>query len=113
MEILEEGALQKALNAEKKTRDENPPRKTIYEVIEDDYFDELQLKSQREFPKKCKVEYTVPQFIPHEFINKIQQVRIEYGFFSQMVRIKTEVVVVYKSSKAKPPKTILNKNTSY
>ena len=40
MDILEEGALEKATNPENKTTDEEPPRTTIYDIIEDDYFDE-------------------------------------------------------------------------
>ena len=40
MDILEEGALEKALNVKKKTPDEKNPWKTINEVIDDDYFDE-------------------------------------------------------------------------
>ena len=47
MEILGEGATEKALNVKKKTQYGKEPQKTMYEVIEDDYFYESKVR----FPK--------------------------------------------------------------
>ena len=52
---------------------------------------------------KLKAEYNVPQLISHDITMNIQQVGLGYGLFSKIVKIKRElVVVVEKSSKAKP-----------
>ena len=86
-----------------KTQDRKEPWKIIYEVIDGDPFDVSKIKFPEELLIKCKEEFNVPKFIPHHAKKNIQQVCIEYGLFSQIVRIKREVVVVVdKSSKAKP-----------
>ena len=52
---------------------------------------------------KCKEEFSVPRFIPHEVKKKIQQIGLGYGIFSQIVKTKTAVVVLAEnSSKEKP-----------
>ena len=60
------------------------PQKTIYKFIEDEYIDKSKVKLPKQFLKKCKAEYNVPQFIPHEVKKKIQQNGLEYGLFSQI-----------------------------
>ena len=74
MEILEKGPPQKTLNTENKDPDEKYPRKTIYEVIEDDYFDESYVNILKKFLTKCRTEFNVTQSIPHEVKRKIQKV---------------------------------------
>ena len=78
---------------------------TIYDVIEDDYFDESNVKFSKEFLMKCKAVDNVPQLIPYDVKKKIQQVGLKFALFSQIVNIKIEVVVlVENSSKAKAKK---------
>ena len=84
----------------------NNPQKTIYEVIENDYFEKSKVKSPKEFLTKFRTEYNAPQFIPHEVKNKIQQIGLKNVLFLHILNIKTElVVVVEKSSKEKSEKT--------
>ena len=60
------------------------------------------------------MEYNVNQFIPQEVNKKIQQFGLKYGLFSQIVNIKTEVVVVFhKSLKAKSKKPQTKENKSH
>ena len=88
--------------------------KNIYEVIENDYFDESKVKFTKQFLTECETECNVPQFIPHKVKKKIQKVGLKYGLFSQILKIKKEVVVVFqKSFKAKKNKKQLKKNTSH
>ena len=55
---------------------------------------------------KPKAEFNVPQLIPHYVKKNIQQVGLEYGLFSQMVKNKITVAVeVENSSKAKTKKS--------
>ena len=37
---------------------------------------------------KCKVEFNVPQFVPHVVKKNIQQADLKYVLFSQIVKIK-------------------------
>ena len=53
----------------------------IYEIIEDEYFDDSKVKSPKEFLTKFISEYNVPRIVPLEVKKKIQQVGIEYGLF--------------------------------
>ena len=70
------------------------------EVIYDDYFNESKVKYQKYFLVKYKAEFNVSPFIPHDVREKIQQVGIIYGLFSQIMNIKGAVVVeVEKTSK--------------
>ena len=78
----------------------------IYEIIEDEYFDDSKVKSPKEFLTKCISEYNVPRFIPLEVKKKIQQVVIEYGLFLHIVDFRRELVVlIHISSKGKHQKT--------
>ena len=100
MEIIEEGDPEKALNAKSKTQYVKQPQRTIYEVIENDYLNESKVKFPIESPIKCRAEFNVPQFIPHDVKKNIQQVGLENGLLSKTVKIKREVfVVVDKSTK--------------
>ena len=87
MDILEEGAIEKALNIEKKTLDKKT-WKNINEEIDEKYFDESKLKFPKYFLTEFRTELNVHQFIPLEVKKNIQQVGIEYGLFSQIVNIK-------------------------
>ena len=68
--------------------------KTIYEVIDEKYFDENEVKFHKYFLTECKSELNVPQFVPLKIKKNIQQVGLEDGLLSQIVRIKRELVVV-------------------
>ena len=60
---------------------------------------------------KPKSEFNVPQLIPHYVKKNIQQVSLEYGLFSQMVKNKITVAVeVENSSKAKTKNQTEEKN---
>ena len=72
--------------------------KYIYEVIEDEYFDYWKETFQKEFFIKWKAEYNVSRFIQQEVEKNIQQVSLEYGLLSQIVKINRELVVVAKKS---------------
>ena len=61
---------------------------TIYEVIDEKYFDALKVKFPKYFPTKFKSQFNVPRFIPLEVKKKIQQVGLEYLLFLQIVNIK-------------------------
>ena len=106
MDILEECDLDQALDSENKNPDEKPPWKTIYELIEYEYFDESRVKPPKQFLTKFKAEYNIPRLIPHEVKKNTQQFGLECGLFSKIARIKIEKVVVFQnSSKAKPKNT--------
>ena len=62
---------------------ENNHRK-IYQLIEDDYFDESKVKLPKDLLIKCKEEFNSPRFIPHDVKKKIQQVCLKYGFFHKL-----------------------------
>ena len=47
------------------------PHKIIYEVIEEDYFDESKLTPPKHFLMECREEYNVSQLIPHKVKKKI------------------------------------------
>ena len=47
MEVPEEGDPDTALNVRKNTPDGKQPRKKIFEVTEDDYFNELKVKTPK------------------------------------------------------------------
>ena len=64
IEIIEEGSLEKALNAEKKTPYGKPPSGLFWGNI-NDYFDETKVKYPKEFLMKCKSEFNVCQLIPY------------------------------------------------
>ena len=98
MDILEEGALEKALNVEMKTPDRKQQCKTIYEVIEYDYSYGSKIKFSKEFLMKNKAEFNVHQFIPHHVKKNIQQIGLEYCLFSQNMKNEREVVVVVENS---------------
>ena len=74
------------------------PQKIIYEVIEDDYFDESNVKFLEQFLTKCITEFNIPPFIPREVKKKTQQVGLEYGLFSKIAKIKRELVLVVQNS---------------
>ena len=49
--------------------------------MDEKYFDESRVKFHKDFLKKLKLVFNVPQFIPIEIKKKIQQVGLENGFF--------------------------------
>ena len=50
----------------------NPtPWKTIYEIMDEKYFDELKVKYHKDFLMICNSEFKVPQFIPLKTKKKI------------------------------------------
>ena len=56
-------------------------RKYIYEVIEDECFDESKVKFPKEFLTKCRTEFNFPQLIPLKVKKLIQKVGLEYELF--------------------------------
>ena len=77
-------------------------KKTVYELIEDDYSDDSNERFPKEFLTKFRTQYNFSQLFPHKDKKKIQKVSLEYVLSSQIDVIKTEfIVVVHISSKAK------------
>ena len=64
--------------------------------MDEKYFEESKVKFHKYLSTNFKSEFNVPQFIPLEAEKNIQQVGLEYGLFSQIVKIKGELVVVIR-----------------
>ena len=62
--------------------------KGIYEVIDAKYLDELKVKFPKYFLTEFESEFDAPLFITLGIKKGIQQVGLEYGLFSQMMKIK-------------------------
>ena len=102
MEILKFVALEKSIDIKRKTLDGKKKLNTISEVIYENYLKE----SKPKFPGKP--EYNVPQFIPTENKKNIQDVRLEYGLFYHMIKIKiTDFVNTTNIIKGNPKKRVL------
>ena len=64
MEIIAEDDIQKAVMVPGKTTDAEQPWKTKYEVIDDNYFQQSDVKFPINSPLKFKKEYNVTRFYP-------------------------------------------------
>ena len=62
----------------------NLQRKTIYEAIENDYFDESKLKPPKEFLTEFKAEYNVPILITHEFKKRFTKFLSNMDYFPML-----------------------------
>ena len=91
MKILGIGALDKALEGPGKLYTEKLWKK-IYEVIDDEYFKQLDIEIPEEFLLKCRQEYNISHFIPVDIKNSIQQIGLEYGLLSQIIKIKWTII---------------------
>ena len=92
MEILYEGALDKALMVPVKITYSEQTWKTIYEVVEDNYFEQYDVNFLKQFLIIFKVQYNDSHLIPVEVKKSIQQAGIEHGLFSHIVKIKRTFV---------------------
>ena len=63
MQILNEGALDKAMDGPENFRQEKIWKK-IYEVIDEKYFKQSDIEFPKEFLLKCKQYFNVSHFIP-------------------------------------------------
>ena len=90
MEILDGGELDKALGFLGGILDEKT-WKTIYEVIDEKYFKNLDVKFPKYLLLKFRQEFNVSHFIPID-VKKIQQIGLYHGFFSHIVKIKQKII---------------------
>ena len=72
--------------------DAKEPRKTIYKVTENNYFEQSDVKFPREFLLKFKRDYNVPHFIPVEVKKSIQKVGIEHYFFHRPLKLNVQLL---------------------
>ena len=63
----------------------------IYEVIDDEYFEQSDVKFTKEFLIKCKKQFNETHFIPVE-VKKKQQVGLEHGLLLQIFEIKRTLI---------------------
>ena len=99
--------LEKSLDTKRKKSDGQKQRNTISEIIDENYFRESEFKFPISFVTTSKLEYNAPQFIPTNTKKKIQYVRLEYGFFSHIFKIKiTEFVKTTNIIQGKQPKCV-------
>ena len=66
-------------------------KKTIYEVINDEYFKQSDIEFTKECLLKHRQQFNVSHFT-HVDVKKIQQICLESGLFSHIVKIKWEIV---------------------
>ena len=63
----------------------------IYDVIDDEYFEQSNVKFTKEFLIKCKKQFNETHFIPVE-VKKKQQVGLEHGLLSHIFQIKHRII---------------------
>ena len=78
--------------------------KTIYDIINYKYFKLSDVESPEEFLLKCKQEFNVSYFIPIDVKKSIQQIGLEYGLFSQIIKIRQAIVVKTDTASIKKKK---------
>ena len=105
MEIIDEGVLDNVLEVPGKTLDGDKNQKKFDEIIDNKYFK----KSDADFPKlfllKRKKEFNVSHLILFHSKKLLQQISVEYGLFSQIVKIIWKIVgEIYMASKKKKQK---------
>ena len=97
MEIIAEDDIEKAVMVPGKTTDAKQPWKTKYEVIDDNYFQQSDVKFAINSPLNLKKSTMLHVFTPVEVKQSIQQFGLEHGLFSQIVKnICTLLAEAYK-----------------
>ena len=90
MEILDKGALEKSLNIEKRTPDFKKPRKKIYEVLEDDYFDESKENSQNSSLQNAKWNIVFLNSLHMKSRGRFNKLVSNMDYFQKLQRLKYE-----------------------
>ena len=61
-------------------------------VFDDEYSKQLDFELLKHSLLKCKQEFNISHFITVDVKKPIQQIGLEYGLFSQIVKIKWTVI---------------------
>ena len=64
----------------------------IFEVIDDQYFKQTDVKFPKYFLIKWKLYHNVYNFIPVDVKKTFQQIGLEHGLFSHIVKIKRTII---------------------
>ena len=78
---------------------------TIYEATDDEYFKQSDIDFPKEFLLKFRTYFNVSHFIPADVKKAIQQIGIEYGLFSHIVKIKGTITGESDTTPEKKKKT--------
>ena len=70
-----------------KETDNKQPWRTIYEVIDDDYFEKSDVKFPKTFLIKCNKQFNEPDFILVKVRKYIQQVVLEHICFHILLKL--------------------------